>query len=74
MNHEPKLIEIANQIVELRKFSALTETKTSRSQTALIADLDPVSLSIVAMLVNKQLLTWKESQKEETRHELPRQK
>ena len=51
---DPKLTEIANQIVELKKFTNLTGTQTGKSQTALIRDLDPVALSIVAALVNKQ--------------------
>jgi hypothetical protein len=51
---EPRLAAIAQKIVELKRFSDLTGTITSRSQGALVRDLGPVEMSIVAHLVNKQ--------------------
>jgi hypothetical protein len=52
---DPKLELIAQRIVDLKKFQASTSVVTNRSQTALIKDLDPIELSIVAHLVNKAL-------------------
>jgi hypothetical protein len=52
---DPRLVEIANCIVDLKKFQSTTGVITNRSQGALIRDLDPIELSIVAHLVNKAL-------------------
>ena len=51
----PKLQELANRIVELRRFTKETGIQTNRSQSALVANLDPLSLSTVAAEVNRQL-------------------
>lgn len=52
---DPRLLEIAARIVELKRFSDALGTQTSKSRSALIRDLDPIELSIVATLVNKEL-------------------
>lgn len=51
----PRLQEIADRIVQLKRFSEVTGTQSGKSQTALIAKLDPIELSVVASLVNQQL-------------------
>jgi hypothetical protein len=57
MTDNAKLSEIAGRIVALKKFSDATGNQTGKSQTALMRDLDPVELSIVASLVNQQLFS-----------------
>ena len=63
----PKLEKIADQIAELQKFTRATGNKTGKSQTALMAELDPVELSIVASLVNQKLSTPKDGSNGNTR-------
>ena len=57
MQPNPKLVEIADRIVALKKFTDATGNQTGKSQTALMRDLDPIELSIVAALVNKELFS-----------------
>jgi hypothetical protein len=64
---DPKLVKIAEQIAELQKFTKATGNKTGKSQTALMAALDPVELSIVASLVNQKLSTPKDGPNGDTR-------
>jgi hypothetical protein len=52
---DPRLMEIANRVIDLKRFQNTTGVITSRSQGALIRDLDPIELSIVAHLVNEAL-------------------
>ena len=52
---DPKLVEIAERIIDLKKSQLSTGVKTTRSQAAVVKDLDPVQLSLVLHLVNKAL-------------------
>jgi hypothetical protein len=54
-----KLQEVAQRIIEMKRFQLATGVITSRSQGALIRDLDPIELSNVAAIVNKALATAK---------------
>jgi hypothetical protein len=61
-----KLQEVAQRIIELKRFQLATGVITSRSQGALIRDLDPIELSNVAAAVNKALATPQATAKAET--------
>jgi hypothetical protein len=56
-----KLQEVAQRIIELKRFQLATGVITSRSQGALIRDLDPIELSNVAAAVNKALASKAET-------------
>jgi len=52
---DTKLETIADRIVELKRFSETTGTKTHKTQGALLSGLDPIEMIHVCHLVNKKL-------------------
>ena len=64
---DQRLQDLADKIVQMRQFSKETGIQTNRSQGALIQNLDPVEVSIVATEVNRQLFNPK--QKTEGAHD-----